>query len=114
MREESEVLEDEVDRPAVGGHVGDVARRSSSSRPPLGDSNPAIMRSSVVFPQPLGPRSEKNSPRRMSSETRSTATKSPNRLLTSWIWMAVFGVHREVRSLDRKPGRDATVKQPIA
>ncbi len=41
--------------------------------PSSGYSKPAIMRSSVVFPQPEGPSSEKNSPRRMERSTRSTA-----------------------------------------
>ena len=31
-------------------------------RPSVGSSKPAIMRSVVVFPQPLGPSIEKNSP----------------------------------------------------
>ena len=30
--------------------------------PPVGSSKPAIMRSTVVLPLPLGPSSEKNSP----------------------------------------------------
>ena len=50
--------------------------------PSVGASKPPIMRSSVVLPQPEGPSSEKNSPRRMSSETRSTAAVSPKRLVT--------------------------------
>src|SRR3954467_1415672 len=56
---------------------------SISIRPQPGASNPASMRSSVVFPQPDGPSSAKNSPRRMSSETPSTAWTSPYRLVTS-------------------------------
>src|ERR1700677_79056 len=55
--------------------------------PSLGCSNPASMRKSVVLPQPLGPRSEKNSPRPMVSVTRSTAAKFPNRLVTPRISM---------------------------
>ncbi len=39
---------------------------SISSSPAVGSSKPASMRSSVVLPQPEGPSSEKNSPRRMS------------------------------------------------
>src|SRR5512147_1711722 len=41
------------------------------------------MRSVVVFPQPDGPRSAKNDPRGISSETPSTARTSANSLTTS-------------------------------
>src|SRR5438067_870674 len=51
-------------------------------RPTSGTSKPAIMRSVVVFPHPLGPSSEKNSPSPISSETSSTALTAPKRLLT--------------------------------
>ena len=47
-----------------------------------GISNPAIIRSVVVFPQPLGPSSEKNSPSRIPRSTSWTALGLPNRLLT--------------------------------
>ena len=50
--------------------------------PELGVSKPASMRSSVVLPEPEPPSRQKISPRRMSSETLSTATKSPNFLVT--------------------------------
>src|SRR5262245_42784573 len=40
------------------------------------------MRSVVVLPAPLGPRSPKTSPARMSSVRSRTATSSPKRLLT--------------------------------
>ena len=39
-----------------------MSRPRSSIRPPVGGSNPPIIRSVVVLPQPLGPSSEKNSP----------------------------------------------------
>jgi hypothetical protein len=39
----------------------------------LGCSKPPIIRSVVVLPQPDGPSIEKNSPDRMSIDTRSTA-----------------------------------------
>jgi len=45
--------------------------------PLLGWSKPAIMRSSVVFPQPDGPSSEKNSPSRIASEALSSALNAP-------------------------------------
>jgi hypothetical protein len=42
--------------------------------PSVGLSKPAIMRSVVVFPQPDGPRSEKNSPAAMEKSASDTAT----------------------------------------
>src|SRR3982750_4010232 len=54
--------------------------RFVTSRPPItispavAVSRPAIMRSTVVLPQPLGPRRTRNSPSTISSETSSTAT----------------------------------------
>ena len=50
---------------------------SSTIRPDVGFSNPAIMRSVVVLPHPDGPSSEKNSPAAISSRRRSTAVTSP-------------------------------------
>ena len=55
---------------------------SMKMRPSLGLSNPASMRSSVVFPQPEPPRSANISPFMMSSETSLTAVNVPKRLLT--------------------------------
>ena len=49
--------------------------------PALGNSKPASIRSSVVLPDPEPPSRQKISPRRMSSDTSSTATKSPKRLV---------------------------------
>ena len=54
-------------------------------RPPSGRSNPAIIRSSVVLPQPEGPSSVKNSPASMARLTPSTAVNSPKRRVTFWI-----------------------------
>ncbi len=50
--------------------------------PAVGVSKPASMRSSVVLPEPEPPSRQKISPRWMSSVTSSTATKSPNLLVT--------------------------------
>ena len=51
--------------------------------PASGRSRPATSRRVVVLPQPLGPSRVKTSPRRMDSETESTAAASAlNRLLT--------------------------------
>src|ERR1041384_1776876 len=54
----------------------------SRMRPSSGTSKPAIIRSVVVLPQPLGPSSEKNSPSRIARLTSLTAAALPKRLLT--------------------------------
>src|SRR5262245_55384865 len=51
--------------------------------PASGDSSPASRRSVVVLPHPDGPSREKNSPRRSSKDTPSTARVAPKRLETS-------------------------------
>ncbi len=56
---------------------------SSRMRPSSGVSKPASIRNSVVLPQPLGPSSAKNSPALMSSDSRSTARKTPNFFTTA-------------------------------
>src|ERR687887_2238638 len=65
------------------GSTDVTSRPWSRIRPSSGTSKPAIMRSVVVFPQPLGPSKEKNSPSRIASETFWTACDLPKRLLTS-------------------------------
>src|SRR5215472_2895687 len=64
------------------------AGTSISIVPELADSSPARMRRSVVLPQPDGPTIMKNSPGAMSSDTWSTATRSPNVLVRSRMRMA--------------------------
>ncbi len=54
----------------------------SSTLPDVGCSNPAIIFSVVVLPQPDGPSIAKNSPCSMPKLACSTATKSPNYLRT--------------------------------
>src|ERR687897_192773 len=49
--------------------------------PSVGVSSPAIMRNSVVLPQPEGPSKAKNSFCAMSKETSSTAATGPKRLV---------------------------------
>ncbi len=56
--------------------------------PAVGCSNPAIIRSIVVLPEPDGPSSAKNSPAAMSSDTSSTAVTVPKRLVTDRTEMA--------------------------
>ena len=53
-----------------------TSRPRSTIRPPVGSSKPPIIRRVVVLPQPDGPRSEKNSPAPISSDTSSTARTS--------------------------------------
>ena len=58
-------------------------RRRAGSGPRSGCSNPAIIRSVVVLPQPDGPSIEKNSPPACARSMPSTAVTSPNRLTRS-------------------------------
>ncbi len=77
--------------------------------PSVGSSNPPIMRSSVVLPQPEGPSSEKNSPRRMSRETASTAATSPKRLVRpriSTLYSDGMGSDGGAYPLGGRPERD--------
>ena len=53
--------------------------------PAVGVSKPAIILSVVVFPQPLGPRNDTNSPRATSSSKCSTAVESANFFCSPWI-----------------------------
>ena len=50
---------------------------STAIVPPVGLSKPAIMRSSVVLPQPDGPSREKNSPSPIVTVASSSALKAP-------------------------------------
>ena len=50
--------------------------------PDVGASKPAIIRSTVVLPDPDGPSIEKNSPSRISRSRSSTAVTAPNRFVT--------------------------------
>ena len=70
----------------------DVAVTSSSAirtAPLSGFSSPAMIRSSVDLPLPLGPSKATSDPVGTSSETSSSATKSPNRLETLRIEMDI-------------------------
>ena len=60
--EQRVALEDRVDVALVTAAPRRPARRRGRSRPRSGCSKPATIRSVVVFPQPDGPSSEKNSP----------------------------------------------------
>ena len=60
----------------VGG-TPETSTPASSIVPAVGSSNPAIIRSVVVLPEPEGPSMVKNSPRQISRSTPSTAVTSP-------------------------------------
>jgi len=64
--------------------------------PASGRSNPAIRRSIVVFPQPLGPSSEQISPRSTARSTPATAAVDPNDLESDWQWIAVICPNRRL------------------
>src|SRR3954470_1485506 len=67
----------------------------NSTWPESGCSSPAITRRSVDLPLPLGPSSAVRPPSGTSMETSSSATKSPNRLVTFLTAMAMSGLlHR--------------------
>src|ERR1700724_4374623 len=55
-----------------------TARPSSSTSPAEACSRPATMRKNVVFPQPLGPTTEMNSPRSTLRLMPRSASRSPN------------------------------------
>src|SRR5262249_19133475 len=63
-----------------------------STWPVSGCSRPAITRSNVDLPLPLGPSSAVRPPSGTSIETSSRATKSPNRLVTLLAEMAISGL----------------------
>ena len=75
VREQRVVLEDDADVAAAGGQMVDGARRRPGRCPRSGATKPAMIRSSVVLPQPLGPSRATNSPGSMASDTPSTATR---------------------------------------
>src|SRR4029450_4819476 len=60
--------------------------------PLSGCSRPAITRSNVDLPLPLGPSRAVSPPSGTSIETSSSATKSPNRLVTLLTVMAISGL----------------------
>ena len=57
--------------------------------PPVGISSPAIMRSTVVLPPPLGPSKAINSPSLTENVTLLTAATSPNFLVTFFSSMLI-------------------------
>src|SRR5687767_6818247 len=96
---------------AFGGTV-DIGCPSISNSPSVGSSKPASMRSNVVLPQPDGPSSEKNSPRRMSNETSSTALTGPKCLETPWIEI-MLSLMAMASECSRLAGLDTAAAQPL-
>ena len=82
MSKQRVMLKHKADMPLAYGST-DASSPSNRTSPWSGHSSPATMRSSVVFPEPDRPRSASNSPERTSRLTRSSAVKSPKRLVTS-------------------------------
>ena len=70
----------ETSRSVAGSRV--TSRPPIRMRPRFTISRPAIMRSVVVLPQPLGPNRVTRLPASISKEMPSTATTSPNALVT--------------------------------
>ena len=75
------VLEDHRD---FGVRLGDDVVARAGSRPLVRSCSPAIDHSSVVLPQPDGPRMQRNSPSRTSSEPCSSACTDPSGSRRIW------------------------------
>src|SRR6266571_6728624 len=82
------------------GGVPAMSRPSSRISPASGRSNPAIMRSSVVFPQPEGPSRVKNSPASIAMLTLSTAVSAPKRRVTFLISRSAMGLRGGITGAD--------------
>src|SRR5689334_13519568 len=96
-----------------------MSRPSRRIAPASGRSKPAIIRRSVVLPQPEGPSRVKNSPVSMVMLTRSTAVSAPKRRVTFLISRSamVLGAsagadQRPGESKGKDEGRDS--EQPVA
>src|SRR5271165_2410309 len=88
-----------------------LAERCVTSRPPMrirpadGVSNPAIMRKTVVLPQPLGPKKAKSSPRSTARLKSSTTVGPPKDLRTrSSARNDIGGLQRVQSDICRSPG----------
>ena len=108
VREEPVVLEDDTDGALLGGQVGPWSHQTwspTTTDPPASGSRPAIARSSVVLPAPLGPSTASTSP---GSTVKATATsKSPRRTTPS---KRRFGSGHCVTAPTRRPrSRKSTV-----
>src|SRR4051812_44679519 len=66
------------------GATSFILTPSNSTSPAVGVSSPAMIRSVVVLPQPLGPSSVTNSPERMVSDRSSMTTLPGENALRRW------------------------------
>ena len=80
MPEERVVLKDEADA-ALRAVRSLMSSPSNWTDPASANSSPAMMRSSVVLPEPDGPSSATSCPRGISRSTASSAVNCPNRLV---------------------------------
>ena len=67
-----------------------------NTSPPVGISSPAIMRSTVVLPPPLGPSKAINSPSLTENVTLLTAATSPNFLVTPFSSMLIWAINYQL------------------
>src|SRR5687768_8279162 len=84
---------------------------ASITPPASGRSSPAMTRSSVVLPAPVGPSTTMNSPSPALKLTSSSAVMRPNRLVrlrTSYAGM------RHLRALPRQRGARVGVEPPVS
>ena len=87
--------------------------------PASGSTKPAMARSNVVLPLPLGPSRAKSSPSSIRSVTSSSAGVSPKRLVTPWISTTLIvrarssarRPHRAPPSVDSPPKRYSRAKR---
>ena len=107
VREQRVGLEDRVDV-ALVRRVVVTSSPPRWTRPAVGSSNPPIMRSVVVLPQPDGPSIAKKLPRGISRSSSSTAVMSPNRLVTLRSAMSAVPV------VPASAAAGAVVSSPIA
>src|SRR5690242_4508434 len=76
-----------------------------NTAPASGRSSPAITRSSVDLPLPLGPSSAVSEPLATSIETSSSARKSPNRFVISRASIAMLHHRQQEKGQDRERGQ---------
>src|SRR5258705_11121463 len=72
-------------------------------RPAVGSTKPAIRLSVVVFPQPDGPRRERNSPSSTARSSASTARTLPYARVQPWSSTTAFGTALAMSVLEQDP-----------
>src|SRR5260221_5867896 len=92
-----------MSRAAGGSRV--ISCPSIDMAPSSGYSSPAMRRSVVVLPAPVGPSRTMNSPSAMLSERSCTASTSPKRLLTCCNTISAMAIALIERALRRASGR---------